>query len=100
VTEVLRYAIRINIHQTGIESLELSARSLRAGGAMALLHGKVDLSNIRMMGRWHSDAMMCYLHFEAQPMLGNYSALIFNEGTYSFLLDKTVPIIDVYDNDL
>jgi hypothetical protein len=67
---------------------------------MALLHGKVDLSNIRMMGRWHSDAMMCYLNVQAQPILGNYSARMFNEGTYSFLPDKTVPIIDVYDDDL
>jgi hypothetical protein len=50
VTEVLRCAMRLNIHRTGIEPLEISARSLPAGGAMALLHGKVDLSNIRMMG--------------------------------------------------
>jgi hypothetical protein len=52
VTEVLRHAMRINIHQTGIEPLEISSWSLRADGAMVLLHGKVDLSNIRMMGRW------------------------------------------------
>jgi hypothetical protein len=67
---------------------------------MALLHGKVDLSNIRMMGRWHSDAMMRYLHVQAQPILGKYAARMFNKGTYSFLPDETVPIIDVYDDDL
>jgi hypothetical protein len=67
---------------------------------MALLHSKVDLSNIRMMGRWHSDAMMRYLHIHAQPILGNYAARMFHEGTYSFLPDETVPIIDVYDDDL
>jgi G:T-mismatch repair DNA endonuclease (very short patch repair protein) len=33
VTEVLRYAMRLEIHRTGIEPLEISARSLRAGGA-------------------------------------------------------------------
>jgi hypothetical protein len=32
VTEVLRYAMRLNIHCTRIEPLEISARSLRAGG--------------------------------------------------------------------
>jgi hypothetical protein len=50
VTDVLRCTMCLNIHCTGIEPLEISARSLPAGGAMALLHGKVDLSNIRMMG--------------------------------------------------
>jgi hypothetical protein len=58
VTEVLRHAMRMNIHRTGIEPLEISAQSLRAGGAMTLLHGKVDLSSIRMVSRWHSDTMM------------------------------------------
>jgi hypothetical protein len=67
---------------------------------MALLHDKVYLSNIRMMGRWHSDAMMHYLYVHAQPILGKYAARIFNEGAYSFLPDETVPIIDVYDDDL
>jgi hypothetical protein len=100
VTEVLRHAMRINIHCTDIKPLEISARSLLAGGAMALLHGKVNPSNIRMMGRWHSDAMMRYLHVQAQPILGNYATCMFNEGTYSFLPDETVPIIDVYNDDL
>jgi hypothetical protein len=92
--------MRINIHRTGIEPLEISARSLRAGRDMALLHGKVDLSNIRIMGRWHSDAIMRYLHVHTHPILGKYAARMFNEGTYSFLTDETVPIIDVYDDDL
>jgi hypothetical protein len=100
VTEVLRCAMRLNIHHTGIEPLEISARFLRAGGAIALLHGNVDLSNIRMMGRWHSDAMMRYLHVQVHPILGKYAARMFNEGTYSFFPDETVPIIDVYDDDL
>jgi hypothetical protein len=67
---------------------------------MALLHGRVDLSNIRMMGRWHSDDMMCYLYVQAQPILGNYSARMFNEGNYSFLPEETIPIIDVYDDEI
>jgi hypothetical protein len=91
VTEVLRHAMRININRTGIEPLEISVRSLRVGGA--------DLSNIRMMGRWHINVMMRYLHVQAQPTLGNYAARFFNEGTYSFLPDDTAPIINAYDDD-
>jgi hypothetical protein len=67
---------------------------------MALLHGRVDLSNIQMMGWWNSDTMMRYLHVQAQPILGNYAAHMFNEGNYSFLLDETIPIINVYDGDI
>jgi hypothetical protein len=67
---------------------------------MALLHLKVDLGNIWIMGRWHSDTIMRYLHVQGQPILGNYAACVFNEGNYSFLPDKTVPIIDVYDDDI
>jgi hypothetical protein len=100
VTEVLRNAMRINVHRTGIEALESSAGSLRAGGAMALIHGRVYLSNIQMMGRWNSNAMMRYLHVQAQPILGNYTVHMFNEGNYSFLQDETVPIIHVYDDDI
>jgi hypothetical protein len=39
VTEVLRNAMRINVHRTGIEASEVSASSLLAGGEMALIHG-------------------------------------------------------------
>jgi hypothetical protein len=81
VTLLLRNAVRINVHHTGIKASEVSARSLRAGGAMSLLHGRANLNNIPMMGRWHSDAMMRYLHVQAQPILGNYAARMFNEGT-------------------
>jgi hypothetical protein len=67
---------------------------------MALLHGKVDLSNTRMMSQWHSDEMMRYLHVQEQPILVNYAVRVFNEGTYSFLPDETIPIVDVYDDDI
>jgi hypothetical protein len=48
----------VNFHRTGITADEVSARSLRAGGAMDLLCGKVDMNFIQILGRWHSDAMI------------------------------------------
>jgi hypothetical protein len=97
VTDVLRHAMPINFHRTGIPTSDISARSLRAGGAMAMLVGSIDLNNIRRMGRWHSDAMMRYLHIQAQPIIGNYASLMFNNGAYTFQPDETVPIIDACD---
>jgi hypothetical protein len=74
VTAVLRTAMMLNHHRTGIAADEVSARSLRAGGAMALLCGRIDFDHIRMLGRWHSDAMMRYLHMQAQAVVGGYTA--------------------------
>jgi hypothetical protein len=37
---------------------------------MAMLCGDLDLNNIRMMGIWHSNAIMRYLHIQAQPIIG------------------------------
>jgi hypothetical protein len=96
ITDTLQHTINMNLHHTGIHANEISARSLRAGGAMAMICSKIDLNNIRMMGRWHSDAMMRYLHVQAQPIIERYAAKMFNNGTYTFQPYKTVPIIDNY----
>jgi hypothetical protein len=64
ITDDLRLAAIATTHQTGILPTDISARSLRAGGAMALLNGKIDHDTIRMLGRWHSDAIMRYLHLQ------------------------------------
>ena len=93
ITETLRSAATINFHRTGISASDISARSLRAGGAMALLCGKVDFDIIRMLGRWHSDAMMRYLHLQAQPIMKRFAVAMYNDGNYSFLPEETVPSV-------
>jgi hypothetical protein len=98
VTDTLRHAMRINVHHTGIQATDISARSVRAGGAMAMFFGKIDMNNTRLMGRWHSDAMMRYLHCQAQPIMGRFAEVVYNNGAYTFQPDETVPIIDSYDD--
>jgi len=97
ITDALRTATTCNEHITGISSSEISARSLRAGGAMALLCGRVDANLIMMLGRWHSDAMMRYLHQQAQPIMKQFAVAMFANGTYTFLPDESVPIADTTD---
>jgi hypothetical protein len=96
VTDTLGNAMRINFNRTGITATDISARYLRAAGAMAIFAGNIDTNNIRLMGRWHSDAMMRYLHGQAQPIVGNFAARMFNDGAFTFQPDETVPIIDNY----
>jgi hypothetical protein len=76
VTETLRHAMRLNFHRTGINTADTIARSLRAGGAMAMFFGKININNIRLMGRWHSNAMMRYLHIQAQPIVGRFAEVV------------------------
>ena len=94
VTDKLRFAATANLHLTGIKATDISARSLRAGGAMALLCGKVDFDLIKLLGRWHSDAMIRYLHMQAQPIMKQFAKAMFNHGQYDFLPTETVPLRD------
>jgi hypothetical protein len=68
VTDTLCHAMMLNFHRTGIKATDISARSFRTDSAMAMFFGKIDINNIRFMGRWHSNAMMWYLHVQAQPI--------------------------------
>jgi hypothetical protein len=93
ITETIRQAMTVNFYRTGITAEEVSARSLRAGGAMALLCGKVD-NLIQILGLWHSDAMIRYLHMQTQPIVQHFAEKMYNNGNYSFLPDETVPLLD------
>ena len=62
LTKALRASCRIMGHTVGVSYNDISARALRAGGAMALLRAGVDSTETRLMGRWRSWAMLEYLH--------------------------------------
>jgi hypothetical protein len=81
-------------HQMGLHPDDISARSLRAGGAMALFNENIDHNIIQMLGRWHSDAMMRYMHLQSKPIMREFAATMFNHGAYTLIPDKTVPLGD------
>jgi site-specific recombinase XerD len=93
ITATVHQAMTVNFHRTGIAADDVSARSLRAGGAMALLCHKVDMNLIQMLGLWHSDAMIRYFHMQAQPIVQHFAAKKYNNRNYSFLPDETVPLL-------
>jgi hypothetical protein len=94
ITDVLRLATVATGHQTGVNTDDISTLSLRSGGAMALRKGKIDHNTIRMLGRWHSDAMMRYLHLQSKPIMREFVATMNNRGAYTFLPDETPPLGD------
>jgi hypothetical protein len=40
---------------------------------MALLCGNIDHNTIRMLGQWHSDAMVRYLHLQAKLLMRKFT---------------------------
>ena len=78
--------------ETGVDPIKFTARSLRAGGAMALLLGGCDKTVISLMGRWHSDSMMEYLHQSALPVYKQLSSAMFANGGHCFPADSFVTV--------
>jgi hypothetical protein len=62
---------------------DVSVRSTRSGGAMALLCAGVDSDRIRLIGRWRSDEMYrYYLHVQAQPVMTGLAAAMLRGGSF------------------
>jgi hypothetical protein len=65
ITHALRTSVIAIGSTVGLTHTEISARSLRASGAMALLLGGVNVDVIKIIGRWQSDEVLRYLHVSA-----------------------------------
>jgi hypothetical protein len=72
-------------------STDISPRSLRSGGAMALLCGNIDTDVIKLVGRWKSDAIFRYLHAQALPIVTNLSRVMVQHGAYTLLPGSNLP---------
>ena len=77
----------------GFAASDVSARSTRAGGAMALLCAGIDGDRIRLIGRWRSDEMYRYLHVQAQPVMTGVAAAMFRSGHYRILPGSPYPTL-------
>jgi hypothetical protein len=74
---------------------DITAKSLRAGGAMALLLAQVNTDIIHLIGCWHFDEMLCYLQLKAQPVMLNFARCMLQGGVYTLLPGQDVPPLDV-----
>ena len=77
----------------GLSPSDISARALRAGGAMALLRAKVDSDEIKIMGRWKSDAMLVYLHRSALDTI-DFASRMLQGGRYIISRHAELPLPD------
>ena len=81
ITATLRIATASLPHLNYSPS-DVSARSLRSGGAMALICGNVDKSKIQLQGRWKSDTVFRYLHAQALPLVHNLASIMLRHGAF------------------
>ena len=82
VTTALRHAAERTKQITGVDPDLISARSLRPGGATALLCANVDSDSIMLLGRWKSDAMLRYLRIQAKS--SRFAQRMLDHGAYTF----------------
>ena len=84
VTKALWLATEHVFPQTGIPAKLVSARSLRPGGATALMCAGVDRDMIQLLGRWKSDAMLRYLRVAAAANTRSFAQRMLDHGSYTF----------------
>lgn len=93
ITNELRLAAAVLGPALGFLPKHVSARSLRASGAMALLCANVDTDKIRLIGRWRSDEMLRYLHVQADRVMQHFSSRMLSGGHFSLLPNHEVPLL-------
>jgi hypothetical protein len=93
ITHLLRLAVSVLGPQYGFLPKNISARSLRASGAMALLCANVDTDRIHLIGRWRSDEMLRYLHVQAEPIMRHFSSRMLAGGNFTLLPNHEVPLL-------
>ena len=84
ITDALRAAAQRVASTTNIPAARIEARSLRSGGATALVCAKIDTVLIRLIGRWKSDAMLVYLRAQAEATTADIAARMLVAGAYTF----------------
>ena len=90
ITKTLRDTVVFIGSDLGFLPSEVSACSLHAAGATALLVANVDPDVIRLLGRWRSDKMLRYLHVSAEPVMRHFATQLL-QAEYTLAPHQFVP---------
>jgi hypothetical protein len=94
ITAALRASCTAIGDTVGLKPGDISARALRAGGAMALLLGKVDYATIQLIGRWRSDQILRYLHVSARPIMQCHARIMTQNSAFRQFPTPTIDLVD------
>jgi hypothetical protein len=96
-TQVTRNQLAVMLRRTcrlmpklGLQTRDISAWALCARGAIALLCAQVDPLLVQLIGRWKSNAMLCYLHLQATNM-HDLATRMLSGGVFKLLPKQTLP---------
>jgi hypothetical protein len=92
ISTTLRLAAAVLGPTFGFLPKDISARSMRAAGATALLCAQVDTDIIRLIGRWRSDEMLGYLHVQAEPVMRHFAQRMLTHGAFTMHPGQDVPM--------
>ena len=96
ITKVFKGAVSLSGENLGFLPKDVSARSLRAAGAMALLCSSIITDIIRLIGRWRSEEMLRYLYLQVEPLMRGFSKRMVTHGNYRMLPGQRVPAVPCY----
>ena len=96
IMKVLKGAVSLSGENLGFLPKDVSARSLQASGAMALLCSGFYADIIRLIGRWRSDEMLRYLHLQLEPLVRGFSKRMVTRGNYNMLTGQRAPDVPCY----
>ena len=91
ITDALRVAVAILRPALEFLPTGISARSSQASGAMTLLCAQVNSNVIRLLGRWRSDEILCYLHIQAKPVMQDFASRMLTHGNFVLTPNQDVP---------
>ena len=67
------------------EAMDIYNKYLLSVGAIKLLYVGIYSNITKLIGRWHKDEILMYLHMQAEPLMRNFSRIMITHGNYSFL---------------
>jgi hypothetical protein len=93
-TTTLTYHLRLAVtslgHSFGLKASDISIHSLHSSGDMALLCTKVDMDMIRLLGQWHSNEMLRYLHVQTFPIVAPLALQMLHSGHFTLIPNQGV----------
>ncbi len=90
LTNTLKSSCKAIGSQFGIAARDISVRALRNGGCMALIRANIDSSQVRLMGRWKSWAMLEYLCQQAVDT-SQYASRMLSAGDFVIPAHQLLP---------
>jgi hypothetical protein len=94
ITAALRASAAAIGHSLCLQPSDITARALRASGALALLLGKVDYATIQLIGRWRSDQILRYLHVSARPIMQCHAGIMTQNSAFRQFPMPTIDLVD------